>query len=87
MLLTTGVAAHADPQVIKCAPTAPGFTIGSGQYGATWVDTGKLVSTYYNVDNVPVNCQYKGEKYTWTYGGTTVDQGAYYYWRPRFVYV
>lgn len=83
----TGAAAHADPQVIKCAPTVSGTVLGSGPYGATWVPTGTYVSTLYNVDNVPVNCRYKGEAYTSVAGGATVDEGLTYFWRARFVYV
>ena len=86
-LAATGGPAQADPQVIRCAPTAPTYVLGSGQYGASWVGPATLVSTAYNSDNVPVNCRYRGEKYTIAYGYGTVDQGVYYYWRPLFVYV
>ena len=86
-LVATGTAAHADPQVIRCVRTAPGFVLGAGQYGSAWVTTGTLVRTVYNVDNVPVNCLYRGEEYSWTWGGTTVDEGPYSFWRPLFEFI
>ena len=84
-LAATGAAAYADPPMHRCAKTAPGFVLGSSQYGSAWVTTGSFYANYYNDFGLLTNCEYVGEEYSWTVGGTTVDEGRYYFWRPLFI--
>lgn len=73
--------ANADPYRHTCDPTAPGFVLGAGHYGADWVTTGRLIDTLQDPDLGAINCRYQGDKYRHT-AGTTTKIGTHRWWDP-----
>jgi len=80
-MLAAGSVALAQPatasHVSGCPDTLGTVVHGSGRYGATWTINNKLI------DWTSTKCKYRGDKYSVSYGGQTVYQGKYDFWRPR----
>lgn len=79
--------AYADPQVIRCATYPPDYTVVNTAFLRVRVFNAHLVQTYYNSDNVPINCLYQGDAYSSVWNGPWSYYGPYSYKRPYFEYI
>ena len=79
--------AYADPQVIRCAKYPPDYTVVNSWLYTVKVFNAQLVQTYYNSDNVPINCLYQGDAYLKVLNGSWTYYGPYSYKRPYFEYI